>query len=64
MNTVLFAPNVIEGTAMVGALILLLFGIALIRRRDHLNRTMSEAEKRARLAQRQKEREGLPPGQN
>lgn len=64
MNTLLFAPNAIEGAAMVGALILLLFAIALIRRRDHGNRPMSDAERRARLARCQKEREGLPPGQS
>lgn len=64
MTPLLFAPNFVEGAAMVGALFFLLVGIALIRRRLDGNRRMSPEERRARLAQRQKEREELPPGQN
>lgn len=61
---ILLKPNLIEGLALVGCLIGLVVGIAIIRRSMRPSSWDAPAHRRELKAKKQKDREGLPPGQH
>lgn len=62
-NWVYLLPNIPESLALAGGAIVLVLGLALIRRSSRPAEWDSPAHRRYLKAQEQKHREGLPPGQ-